>query len=55
MALHEGLKALSARTGVTLYSTMLAAFQILLHRLSGSDDVLVAPTLPGASSLSWKG
>ena len=55
VALHEGLKAVSARAGVTLYSTMLAAFQILLHRLSGSDDVLVGADVAGRQQPELEG
>jgi amino acid adenylation domain-containing protein/non-ribosomal peptide synthase protein (TIGR01720 family) len=54
-ALHEGLKSLSARAGVTLYSTMLAAFQVLLHRLSGSDDVLVGADVAGRQQPELEG
>ncbi|WP_395607831.1 amino acid adenylation domain-containing protein [Pseudomonas sp. B22129] len=54
-ALHEGLKALSARAGVTLYSTMLAAFQVMLHRLSGSDDVLIGADVAGRQQPELEG
>ncbi|WP_438281541.1 condensation domain-containing protein, partial [Pseudomonas alabamensis] len=46
-ALHQALKALSRDAGVTLYSTLLAGFQLMLHRLSGSDDVLVGADVAG--------
>ncbi|MEQ1854697.1 MAG: AMP-binding protein, partial [Chthoniobacteraceae bacterium] len=35
------LRALSNREDVTLSMTLLAAFQVLLHRYSGSDDIAV--------------
>ncbi|MDT5268376.1 MAG: hypothetical protein QOH49_562 [Acidobacteriota bacterium] len=35
------LKELSRREGVTLYMTLLAAFQALLHRHTGRDDIAV--------------
>ncbi|HEX2269401.1 MAG TPA: amino acid adenylation domain-containing protein, partial [Pyrinomonadaceae bacterium] len=35
------LKALSRREGVTLFMTLLAAFQTLLSRLSGQEDIVV--------------
>ncbi len=54
-ALHEGLKALSARAGVTLYSTLLAAFQVLLHRLGGADDVLVGADVAGRQQPELEG
>ncbi|WP_170292322.1 non-ribosomal peptide synthetase [Xanthomonas maliensis] len=39
--LHRALAALSAAHGVTLYMTLLAAFNVLLHRLSGCRDILI--------------
>ncbi|MFQ5796993.1 MAG: amino acid adenylation domain-containing protein, partial [Candidatus Bipolaricaulia bacterium] len=39
--LTEELKALSRRGGVTLFMTLLAAFQTLLHRYTGQDDIVV--------------
>ena len=41
MSLLASLKELSRRENVTVYSTLLAAFQILLHRYSRQDDILV--------------
>ena len=54
-ALHDGLKALSAKAGVTLYSTMLAAFQVMLHRLSGCDDLLVGADVAGRQQPELEG
>jgi amino acid adenylation domain-containing protein len=39
--LVEGLKGLSRSEGVTLYMMLLAAFQTLLHRYSGQEDIAV--------------
>ena len=39
--LAKALTALSQREGVTLFMTALAAFQTLLHRYTGQDDVIV--------------
>ncbi len=39
--LAEDLKALSRREGVTLFMTLLAAFQILLHRHSKQEDIVI--------------
>ena len=36
------LKALTQRSGVTLFMTLLAAFQTLLSRYSGQDDIVVS-------------
>ena len=44
--LTSRLRALAKAEGKTLFSTLLAAFQLLLHRYSGQDDILVgSPTL----------
>ena len=40
-ALTARLGALGAREGVTLFATLLSVFQILLHRYSGQEDILV--------------
>ena len=40
-ALADALKTFSGEVGVTLYMTLVAAFKILLHRLTGQDDILV--------------
>jgi amino acid adenylation domain-containing protein len=45
-ALTLQLRELSKARSVTLYTTLLAAFQVLLHRYTGQDDVLVgSPSL----------
>jgi amino acid adenylation domain-containing protein/FkbH-like protein len=46
-ALVDGLKAASQREGVTLFMTALAAFQLLLGRLAGTDDVAVGSPVQG--------
>ena len=46
-ALDRALKALSQREGVTLFMTLLAAFQILLHRYTGQDDIVVGSPIAG--------
>jgi amino acid adenylation domain-containing protein/non-ribosomal peptide synthase protein (TIGR01720 family) len=40
-ALSDGLQALARRTGSTLFMTMLAAFDALLHRVCRQDDLCV--------------
>ena len=40
-SLHAALKHLSQQQGVTLFMTLLAAFQVLLARYSGQDDIAV--------------
>ncbi|MGB8508751.1 MAG: amino acid adenylation domain-containing protein, partial [Pyrinomonadaceae bacterium] len=45
--LGEDLKALSRREGTTLFMTLLAAWQILLARYSGSEDIVVGTPIAG--------
>jgi len=40
-ALWQDLKRLSAQNNCTLFTTMLAAYYVFLHRLSGQDDIVV--------------
>ena len=39
--LNDSLKQLSRQQGVTLFMTLLTAFNILLHRYSGQDDLVI--------------
>ena len=48
-ALLEALKALSRRESVTLFMTLLAAYQVLLHRYSGQEDIAVGVPTAGRS------
>ena len=45
--LTRGLKTLSQQQNVTLFMTLLAAFQVLLHRYSGQDDIVVGTAIAG--------
>src|SRR6185312_6742285 len=45
--ISAGLKELSQREGATLFMTLLAAFQTLLHRYSGQDDIVVGSAVAG--------
>ena len=45
--LTDGLKALSQQEGVTLYMTLVGAFQVLLHRYTGQDDILLGSPVAG--------
>ena len=45
--LSEQLKALSASQGATLFMTLLAGFQALLHRYTATDDVLIGSPIGG--------
>ncbi|HEX6292324.1 MAG TPA: amino acid adenylation domain-containing protein, partial [Herpetosiphonaceae bacterium] len=46
-ALTTALTALSQREGATLFMTLLAAFQILLARYTGQDDIVVGSPIAG--------
>ncbi|HEX6373983.1 MAG TPA: amino acid adenylation domain-containing protein [Longimicrobium sp.] len=46
-ALLERLQALGRREGATLYMVLLGAFQVLLSKYSGSDDVVVGTPVAG--------
>ena len=45
--LTQQLKALSQREGCTLFMTLLAAFQVLLSRYSGQEDIVVGTAIAG--------
>ena len=53
--LHEALTALSQRESVTLFVTVLAAFQTLLHRYTGQDDIMVGSTTANRSLPEMEG
>ncbi|HEX8273687.1 MAG TPA: amino acid adenylation domain-containing protein [Longimicrobiaceae bacterium] len=50
-----GLRALSRREGATPFMTLLAAWQLLLARWSGQDDVLVGTPIAGRNRLETEG
>lgn len=52
--LVAGLKALSKSTGVTLYTILLTAFQILLGRYSGQNEVIVGSPTSGRSQTQFE-
>ncbi len=45
--LSDALKAISGRYGATLFMTLLAAFQLLLHRWAGQDDIVIGCPIAG--------
>ena len=53
--LHESLRALSQREGVTLFVTLLAAFQTLLFRYTRQDNILVFSSIRGRNRAEIKG
>jgi amino acid adenylation domain-containing protein len=53
--LSEQLQQLSRRHGVTLYMTLLAAFQLLLGRYSGQEDVVVGTPIANRTRRELEG
>jgi acyl-CoA synthetase (AMP-forming)/AMP-acid ligase II/acyl carrier protein len=49
------LKQLAASADATLYMVLLAAFQVLLHRYSGQDDILVGSPISARSRAEFEG
>src|SRR6185369_15908335 len=49
------LKQLSQREGVTLFMTLLAAFQVLLSRYSGQEDIVVGSPIAGRNRKETEG
>ncbi|HEY0375487.1 MAG TPA: amino acid adenylation domain-containing protein [Pyrinomonadaceae bacterium] len=45
--LGQSLKELSRKESATLFMTLLAAFQLLLHRYTGQDDIVVGTPIAG--------
>ncbi|MEP7121093.1 MAG: non-ribosomal peptide synthase/polyketide synthase [Byssovorax sp.] len=45
--LGAGLQELARRRGATLFMTLLAAFDVLLHRLTGQSDLVVGSPIAG--------
>jgi amino acid adenylation domain-containing protein len=55
LKLTEALKALSQQERVTLFMTLLAAFQILLSRYSGQEDIIVGTPIAGRNQVETEG
>ena len=45
--LSQRLQSLSQREGVTLFMMLLGAFEVLLHRYTGQDDIVVGTPIAG--------
>ncbi|MHC0068973.1 condensation domain-containing protein, partial [Nostoc sp. UIC 10890] len=50
-SLTEGLKTLSEQEDVTLFMTLLAAFQTLLYRYSEHEDIIIGTPIAGRSQV----
>jgi amino acid adenylation domain-containing protein len=55
LLLTQALKTLSQRHGVTLFMTLLAAFQTLLHRYTGQDDIAVGSLIANRNRVELEG
>ncbi|MGD2147544.1 MAG: condensation domain-containing protein, partial [Anaerolineae bacterium] len=53
--LSESLKRLSRHEGATLFMTLLAAFQVLLYRYSGQEDIVVGTPIAGRNRVEIEG
>ncbi|MFQ5852528.1 MAG: condensation domain-containing protein, partial [Candidatus Binatia bacterium] len=54
-SLLTSLKAMSQQESVTLFMTLLAAFQILLHRCTGQNDMVVGSPIAGRTHVETEG
>jgi alpha-ketoglutarate-dependent taurine dioxygenase len=54
-ALTESLRSLSRRERCTLFMTLLAAFNVLLHRYSGQEDIVVGADIANRNRRELKG
>lgn len=53
--LTRELKALGRTHGATLYMVLLTAFQILLYRYTGQEDILIGSPTTGRTRAEWSG
>jgi amino acid adenylation domain-containing protein len=53
--LADRLRSLSQKAGVSLFATLLAAFQVLLSRYSGQEDVVVGSQFTGRTRAELEG
>jgi len=53
-SLADDLRSLSVSTGASLYTIFVAALQVLLHRYTGQDDILVGSPMLGRSRAEFQ-
>jgi amino acid adenylation domain-containing protein len=53
-ALSSDLETLARTSGTSLYTLLVAAFQVLLHRYTGQDDILVGTPMAGRSRAEFQ-
>jgi non-ribosomal peptide synthetase component F len=54
-SLSQALRELGRREGATLFMTLLAAFQVLLYRCSGQEDIAVGSPIAGRRRTELEG
>ncbi|NJL41114.1 MAG: amino acid adenylation domain-containing protein [Leptolyngbyaceae cyanobacterium SM1_4_3] len=54
-ALTQALETLSQQSGVSLFMTLLAAFQTLLYRYTGQEDVAIGSPIANRHRSEWEG
>lgn len=54
-SLADAIRAVSAQEGVTPFMTLLAAFQALLHRYTGQDDLLIGTPVSNRNRVEVEG
>ncbi|WP_375773035.1 amino acid adenylation domain-containing protein [Archangium gephyra] len=55
LALTQTLKSLGQREGKTLFVTLLSAFEVLLHRYTGQEDLVVGTPIAGRNRSELEG
>jgi amino acid adenylation domain-containing protein len=55
VSLLESLKAFGRQEGVTLFMALLAAFQVLLYRYTGQEDIVVGSPIAGRTRADTEG
>ena len=53
--LADALKELARREGATLFMTLLAAYQTLLHRYTGQEDLVIGSAIAGRTRVETEG
>ncbi|HEX7333474.1 MAG TPA: amino acid adenylation domain-containing protein [Pyrinomonadaceae bacterium] len=53
--LSDGLRTVSKRTGATLYMVLLAAFNVLLSRYTGQEEIIVGSPIAGRNRVETEG
>ncbi|UJB20528.1 MULTISPECIES: non-ribosomal peptide synthetase [Lysobacter] len=51
--LSDAVSGLARRHASTLYTCLLAAYQMFLHRITGQDEIAVGSPMPGRSLAQW--